>query len=334
MNTSETQLRDVPSPAAAPQSSSMNSNDMDGATTITIGSAFAFAIMGTVPMVIAAWFIRQLVVRCHHDKQQTRLKKQKQLQQINEAITGRNKHHDDNVDTSTSSIRSFQRNSEEFQSLPAKILNTQASVALGMSPPSQQVSSPATSIQAQKQSEPSSIMHPKRLDEATDGDDTITARLYENCVRLQQSQKFPIHPKVVGGTLDSKEAEARAKEYRRACRPKRMYFDEIVPSDVELGLQKSRSKLRNDSVPVKDELLNPTKRDTGIISRYFGMSNAQRRCSNEDDKMCPNSASISSGSSSSSSFGLSDNNSFDNDDGYYDANLYDDFRELGELVDI
>jgi hypothetical protein len=333
MDSNEKPFQDLASPAAAPQSSLIRSNDSNTSTTLTVGSIFAFAIMGTLPIIATAWVIRKLMIRSHHHVQQTRVKQHKQLRQINQAISGYTNNHEDNLDTPTGSIRSFKLNSEEFQSTPLDVSVVDPNVPRRMT--SSQVSSEPTVTRTQ-QCEPIPSIHQivsDEYDQVTDGDDTITARLYENCVRLQQALKFPIFETAMG-TLNSKQSEARAKEYRRACRPQRMYFDEVVPTDVELGLQKSREKSRSStSMHGKDELLHPSKRDPGIIQRYFGTSNVKDNYSgNDDDDSCPNRASISSGSESSS--GLSDNNSDTNDDGYYDANLYDDFRELGELVDL
>ena len=263
----------------------------------------------------------------------------KQFQQANRAIIWHTNHESSSHDTPTSSIRSFKMYNEEFQSPTAEISSTYPNATLVMT--SSHLSSALTATQVLPQRELLQYSHqkvvPDEHDQVTDGNDTMTSRLYENCVRLQQSFAFPTFIRAIG-TFDSSEAEARAQEYRRACRPQRIYFDEVVPSDLELGFQPSRRKSVSNTVLAKDELLYPTKRDTGIMNRYFGMSDAESNYidDDDDDNGCPNHASISSGSSFlSSSSGLSDNSSDNNDDGYYDANWYDDdLRELGELVDL
>ena len=342
-------FQDLPSPMAAPLSSNAVTTPSDtsnSATTLTVGSIFAFAVMGTLPIIVIAWVVRKLMIQSTQHPmtttKQSRLKQHKLAREATEGnkVVGHINNFIDNLETSTGSIRSFNMNSEEFQ-VPVDILTTEPNRTYEwtISNSHPHPSDPRTACIQKLQDEP---------DQLTDGDDTITARLYENCVRLQQvlissiilqqpSSPFPSNTTVV--SFDAPQVQARAKEYRRACRPQRNYLDEVVPSDVELGLVMSRNKSRNMStaaavVDNKDELLYPSTRDPGIIRRYFGMSNTTRNDddNNDDDngRCCPNHASISAGSLSSSS-SFSDGYS---DDGYDNLQGYDHFREMGELVEL
>lgn len=344
--------------------SSVERNDhSDGATTtLTVGSLFAFAIMGAFPVVVTAWVIRKLMNQ--RQVTQTRQIQQKQSPRMHRSITRHSNHLVDDHDTPTSSIRSCILNSEGLQP-SINISNTDPNIK---SATTSNISSVTPVLPTSDPSPSTPRVREDDDDLLTDGDDTITARLYENCVRLfPYHLKSPILPTTTTTTtsqismlkLDAAQTKARAQEYRRACRPQRVYLDEIVPSDVELGLSKSRRKSKctttttttSTIIDDNDELSYPSQRDPGIIQRYFGISfqNQTSTMTNPPPGMddpshshsrsssCPNHASISSRSSSSSS-GCSDQDSIDDDDyddGYYDATLYhQDFRQLGDLVDL
>ena len=340
-------------------SSEEGSYDSDEtATTLTIGSIFAFAIMGAFPVVVTAWIIRRLMIeKSKHQATQTRQKLHKQSRPKHQADVW----HCNNLidDTPTNSIYS-----EDLQS-SAEISNADPNISSVLtSKNSSRTPTPPTSMREPCLSTPMVRDHDDDGLLTTDGDDdTITARLSENCVRLYPNHlKSPILSSATTTTttttnrvsstlaLDSAQTKARIQEYRLACRPQRVYLDEIVPSDVELGLSTSRTKSKCTMMNVgndnnDDELSSPSQRDPGIIHRYFGISfhndkkSTTKNHSEIDDPSsssncsCPNQVSISS-KSSISACSDQDNVDDDYDDGYYDVTLYQDFRPLGELVDL
>ena len=285
---------------------SSNSSGSDGSTTLTVGSLFAFAVMGTVPIFGLVWVIRKLMTKSKHYAKHPRRSQYKQSRQANQAKIDHINNIVDDLDSPTSSTNSYKLSSEEFQILGEKTVVTSTIASL------------PTATQPNEQ-HPSMKKETYDNDHLTDGDDTIVARLYENCVRLQQYLSFPTLSTTVTVTLPSKEVEARAKEYRRACRPQRNHLDEVVPTDMELGISLSRQRRCTNA---SDELLFPSNRDPGIISRYFGAYS--RYETDDDDHSCPDQASLSSGSVSSSWL-----STYSGDD---DANRNYEIRQLGELV--
>jgi hypothetical protein len=350
--------REAPKPIISQSSSEAQrpsvtpNEDGSGSVGMSGGTIIAFALVGTIPVLVIIWAIRKIVLTLHRRRQQ-------QLVPIHRRTRKRKRHRNDRVvmehlHCNTNSLEtpttSYDANSEGFQSstvvsteiVHSDIKRKGKQRTNGRAPiqfvrnSSATASFPMQSVDSENNTKTSMVLDDVEKNQPTDGDDTITARLNENCVRLQQSIQSPTVPDGSVTLNNTPQLQQKAVQYRRACRPGRIYLDDVVLSDIELGISKStsRSKRNNTTVSVNDELLYPSQRDPGIISRYFGSPTS---CNNTVDKTddidCPSVASISSQSSSTSSL-WSFSNVMRKDGSVYDDTLllYEDYSEMGELV--
>jgi hypothetical protein len=360
-----------PNPIVLTSTNESNISNNDNGIPVTIGATFALGMIGTLSVLTMLWVLRKVLINnVQHHKHTKHTQHQLKADELSRDICQRsenvrfdtimrqsskssiNSYSDERtLTTSTTSITTKINSNEKiltFDTVGNTLWNKDSTMTLQKQDSGLMWFLQHNSIDDEHLVPPHSVM---------DGNDSFTNRLYENCVRLQQSifsstTLLTSPTTTTTTTVTQQQQEQRVQEYRRACRPRHMHFKNIVPSDIELGITRtkhSKDKIkssRNNNnnncncnqknvIVMNDELLYPSQRDTGIISRYFG---TRIQNENETNSICPSIVSISSQSSSSSLYSNDDDDTNSNTSNLYynhnDDDLYQHFQQMGELIDL